>query len=427
VRLKLKGTDWQDEILREFMGNGARFLSVIAGRRAGKTYTCRACLISAAIQRANTQSWYIAPNYSQAKEQFEGIRDLEALAPFIKSSRQQPYPLIRFVTGSTIGFRSFERPKALRGSGLDNVWIDEVQDIDGDQFWPVVRPLVSDRRGKIVISGQHRGESSWYYESMFRPGMDGKRGYRSWQIPSWRGMVYQSEAGQDELRQAKTQVPRVVWEQEYECVPVANQNAVFRPQDVKAAVRENSVHSHLIEGHSYCMGIDIGRVVDRCGIVVYDLTDGEFCYSELRPKGEEHERTAKRVEDLWKDFGRCFSVIDATGGGTGGHKRIDEFTRYYTERIPELNEYIWNHSNKEQAVQATSLGFEQGRIKIAGGQDKLVKQLMAYEYMYKGGRFQYQGPSGHDDDLVAALCMLWHQIVKGRVRTGAYQSLSSVI
>jgi len=314
----------------------------------------------------------------------------------------------------------------LRGSGLDAVWVDEVQDIQGDQFWPVVRPLVSDRRGKIVISGQHRGKTSWYYESLFERGMNGTPGYRSWQIPSWRGMVYLSEAGRQELIEAKAQIPRVVWEQEYECLPTANQNSVFRPDDIDAAM----IGRHQIRNessHDYCLAVDIGRVVDRCGIVVIDCTDGCVCFEELRPKGETHERTADRCAEIWQAFGRCYAVVDRTGGGTGGHRAYDEFTRHYVERIEGMQEYVWNSANKEQAVNAMSLAFEQKRLKIAPELEQLKRQLLAYEYIYKGGRFQYQGPNGHDDDLVAALAMGYHQYAQGRVRGAGYGSLAGVI
>ena len=59
-------------------------------------------------------------------------------------------------------------------------------------------------------------------------------------------------------------------------------------------------------------------------------------------------------------------------------------------------------------VQDLSLAIEQGHISIPNSCEYLLDQLYSYEYMYDSwGGYRYQGPDGHDDDLVIALILAW--------------------
>lgn len=315
MKIKLVGTDWQKEVIEAFLGKDIRFLSVMAGRRAGKTFACRSSLTTACLINANYKCWYIAPNYSQAKEQYEGIASLPALQPYIANIRQQPYPVITFRNGSIIGFRSFERPKTLRGSGLDACWIDEIQDINGDEFWPVVRPLISDRRGKLVISGQHRGTESWYYKELYLPGTSGTDFYKSWQIPSSRGLVFQSDEGKEELRLVQEQMPRVKFEQEYLCLPMANQAAVFDSLDLQKSKRGTVIPAD--QCGPVVFGLDLGRVVDPSAQVGIDSTTNTVQFAAKRPLKEKHAVGAVVARDISRKYNDAPIVVDTTGGATG--------------------------------------------------------------------------------------------------------------
>jgi len=52
----------------EIFLSSARFKSVVAGRRFGKTYLSTIELIKAATTGKNKNCWYIAPTYGAAKE-----------------------------------------------------------------------------------------------------------------------------------------------------------------------------------------------------------------------------------------------------------------------------------------------------------------------------------------------------------------------
>jgi hypothetical protein len=413
LKIKLIGTDWQKEVIEHYLDKETRFLSVMAGRRAGKTFVCRSCLTTESLQKHGNRAWYIAPTYSQAKEQYEGIASLPVLQPFIAHIRQQPYPVITFRNNSFIGFRSFERPKTLRGSGLDSVWIDEIQDINGDEFWPVVRPLISDRRGKLAISGQHRGTESWYYKELFLPGMSGSKGYKSWQIPSSRGLVYQTPEGQAELELVKEQVPKMVFEQEYMCLPLANQASVFDYQDL------STIKRGTVKQPSQCgaviFGLDLGRVVDPSAQVGIEASTKTVVFAEKRPLKEKHELGAVKARDIANRYGGGTIVVDTTGGATGGKTgNNDAYVQYYRKECPSMRAFTISRENKSRIIGNLSLAIEQEKLSIPAEFEDLHKELAMYEYnVSSNGIITYQGPQGHNDDMVIALALAWEGVLRG--------------
>lgn len=422
MRVKFKGTDWQQEVSDAINTSEDRFFSLIAGRRCGKTFVFSSACTTFCLQNPDVVVWYIAPTYSQAKEQYERIGSHPTLSLFISKIKQYPYPTITFTNGSKMAFRSFDNHKALRGSGIDIVWADEIQDINGKYFWPVIRPLISDKRGKLVISGQHRGQHSWYYKELFVYGFDGpgttkKPLYKSWQIPSSRGMVFQGDAGKEELMIVKQQMPAAVYDQEYEALASANIASVYRSEDIKKIV--TGYYSDMaVPGRKYLIGLDLGRVVDPSACVVID-DRGHVCYSELRPLGERHEVGAMMASAKVQRFGGCPIIIDTTGGAGGarvGAERNDEYVKYYKTQCPTMTSFFLSAESKKSIIENLAICIEQSKITIAPQCEELLVQLEKFEYKVRNsGLIEYSGPGGHDDDLVIALAMAVNSWRRGRL------------
>lgn len=384
----------------------ARFIGLFAGRRWGKTFTSRARIL-AKTSNPGTHYWYIAPSYSQVIQEFDALVAQRELSVIITRHKTQPYPSIDLANGSCIGFRTFDRPNNLRGASLDEVWFDEIQGVTEDDFWPVIRPLISDRRGSLIVSGQFRGHD-WVYDQFYVKGQEGGHpAYKSFRFPSSTGLVFASEEGKAELALARSTLPRAVYDQEYECIPTANQASVFRPQDLEDAKRGSYTKSGM-DGRTYCVAVDIGRVADPCALVVLDVDSDTVCYSEVLPLGQKHELSARRVAEIAQRFGNATVIADTTGGATGGHAKPDEHVKFYRDAVPGMKSFYWSQANKAEAVSALSLAVEQGKIMIPAENADLHKQLSLYEYKVRSnGSVEYSGARGAHDDLVAALYLAW--------------------
>lgn len=421
MKIKLIATPQQIEVIR----NPARFISVFAGRRWGKSVgLSRNRALTQCLENPGFHYWYIAPTYAQAIEEFKSIAFHPALRPLIKNALQQPYPEVTFINGSRLAYRTFERPNNLRGAKLNELWVDEVQNIKEGDFWPVLRPLISDTQGNLCVSGQFRG-NNWYYEQLFLRGQRYKLAedtyeptkelnpaydpaYASYRFPSETGLMFQSLAGREELEIAKSQLPRVVFEQEYDCLPVANQAAVFDAKDIKTITR-GEPKTHATPGNTYILGVDLGRTQDYTAIVVLEIQTNTVVHAEKLPLKMKHEDQSQLVFKIASKYGHgdrpALVVIDSTGGATGGKDKIDAYIQFYAKVIRNLKPFHWGASNKQRIIQHLALEIEQKRLSIPAKFAELRQELLMYEYEYRNGWYEYHAPQGKHDDYVSAIAM----------------------
>ena len=389
---------------REIVTARERFLCLIAGRRWGKTATVRSRIIQRCSEEAGFRYIYICPFYAQSVEEYDKFIEHRAVRKLISHQRRQPFPQLRLINGAKVQFRSFEKPKSIRSGGFKEVWIDEIQDINEKQFWPIIRPLISDLRGTLGLSGQFRGHN-WFYKQFYLNGIDPKKTmYKAWRKPSNTGLMYQSVAGREEIELARTQMPRVVYDQEYDCIPSANQNAVFDPNDVTKIVQKFPSYGKPIPGIDYILALDIGRVVDPCVFIIGEAKSGRIIYAhefELRTK---HEIMARQVAKVAKRFSAAV-IADTTGGATGGHADHDKYLKFYRKEMPRMHSFMFNQRTKEGLITELSLAIQNGTISISNELYQVETQLREYEYHYRGGHYQYNAPDGKHDDFVAATGM----------------------
>jgi hypothetical protein len=394
-----------------------------AGRRYGKSITADNRVIDKAISNPGWRCMYLTPTYAQLIERFASLAENEVFARQIAYTKLQPFPQIVLKNGSKIYYRTFERPKNIRGSFFNEVIVDESQDIKEDQFWPVIRPLVADLNGNIILLGQFRGYD-WRYEKFFLPGQpdwvppanwDGRKSdYKSFVFPSHEGIRFLSEKGKRELADMEAQMPRRQFDQECRCIPVANQAAVFDPSDLEAmkiwptGLPVEAVPEYQ-QGQSNILGLDLGRIVDPSAIVVLNSANLQVIHAEKLPLGMKHEVQAGQVKKIANRY-RARVVFDCTGGATGGNEKTDAYLQFYRNAIPDIKSFYWQQQNKERIIQHLELKAQLKQVKIPARFSDLYKELTAYEFEYNAnnGTYKYHAPLGQTlihDDYVAALAM----------------------
>jgi hypothetical protein len=334
-----------------------------------------------------------------------------------------------WLNGSESHFRSLDRPDNLRGGGqgeYDEIAIDEIQNVDEDVYELILRPMVASRFGTLISFGQFRGHN-WFHERIYVPGQDESNDdVMSWRFPTSSGVIFQSERGKRELERLRANTPRMVWEQEYECMPNASSSGVFRAEDIEASL-VSGVYSETCT-NACVIGLDLGMYEDPAAISVFDCDNNTFIYSKMFPVGQQHEITARDVSVIASRFGNPTVVMDSTGGATGGRHKPDEFTRHYEKMVPNIRPYYWNQTNKNKMVNNFSLGLEKHEIKIDEKNEDLVRQLKLYEYKRtSSGDYQFQGPKGKQDDLVASALMAYEGNNRGWTGKGSRSGLGSII
>jgi hypothetical protein len=138
-----------------------RFVVLIAGRRWGKTVLALWCLIVNAFAKNERICYYISPTCRQSKRIAWGV--LKRLVPpeARRRTREQDL-LMELPNDSIIQLHGADRPDSLRGVGLDCVVLDEYADMSPETWPAVIRPALSDRRGRALFIGTPKGHNHLY-------------------------------------------------------------------------------------------------------------------------------------------------------------------------------------------------------------------------------------------------------------------------
>ena len=188
----------------------ARFRTIIAGRRWGKTYLSIRELARAA-RIPDRRCWYIAPSYRMAKQIVWDPLKYRLMDLNWVSKVNESDLTIELVNGSKISLRGADNRDSLRGVGLDFIVLDEFAWMDERTWTEVLRPTLSDRQGKAMFISTPVGKGNWAYDMFQMPKQD-PNNWASWQFTSLSG----GRISPEEIEQARRDLDERTFRQEYE-------------------------------------------------------------------------------------------------------------------------------------------------------------------------------------------------------------------
>lgn len=212
-----------------------RWACLVAHRRAGKTVSCVADLIDAALrcQNPDPRFAYVAPFYVQAKDVAWGYLK-RFTAPIDGVKFNEAELRVDLPNGARIRLYGADNYDRMRGVYLDGVVLDEYADMPPAAWTEVIRPALADREGWAVFIGTPKGRNEFF---------------RIWELaqddPSWFAMMLKaSESGlvkQTELDDAAKDMTPEQYAQEFECSFDAAILGAYYGSDIARAEREGRV------------------------------------------------------------------------------------------------------------------------------------------------------------------------------------------
>lgn len=202
---------------------------VVAHRRAGKTVAALNGLMRTALTcpLPDPRCAYVAPYLKQAK----------AVAWVYLKFYAAPIPGVRFneaelradfPNGGQVRIYGADNADALRGLYLDDVDCDEFGDWDPTAWTEVIRPALSDRRGKATFTGTPRGKNTFY--DLYLRAKAREAGWMLWELKASRTGLLSAE----ELEDARATMEPAAYAREYECdFNAAIQGAYFAAEMTK--------------------------------------------------------------------------------------------------------------------------------------------------------------------------------------------------
>src|SRR5262245_36621260 len=206
-----------------------RWRVIVAHRRAGKTAATINQLILDALRcrLPEPRTAYLAPLYRQAKDvAWSYLKRFTAPIPGCTVNESDLY--IDLPNKGRVRLYGADNPDGLRGIYLDSCVLDEFADMRPSLLPEVIRPALSDRKGKLTVIGTPKGHNDFYH--LWQDAKDDEEWFSLLLKASETGIV-----DREELDSASKMMGEDRYAQEYECsFEAAIQGAYFGQEMQKA-------------------------------------------------------------------------------------------------------------------------------------------------------------------------------------------------
>jgi len=392
----------------------ARFRSVIAGRRSGKTFEECVELNTHAMSAPDQLCWYVAPTYRQAKTiAWSMLKGITPRANLAKSPNETELSQ-EYKNGSKVQLRGADNPDSLRGPGLNFLVMDEYAFIDPRAWGEVLRPALSDTMGRALFTSTPAG-FNWAYDLFMR----GKS-----EDPSWSSHQYTTAEGGivplSEVEEARQVMDPRQFRQEYEASFEVLAGRVYDMFDRDLNVTDvEDLGGDLLVGMDFNINpmscVFASRAVDECHV-----------WGELEVMTSNTEELAAEIRHRYPD--RSVVVCpDASGGSRRTSAPVGQTDYTILERrgfqihAPAANPPVKDRINNMQAMLLN--GGDKRRLLVHPSCTKLIRALDGMTY--KEGTSQPDKTLGldHITDALGYLCWSEFNVVEDRtigVRTFRY-------
>lgn len=367
-------------------------------------------IIKRATAKPDQMCWWTAPTYRVVKRGYNKILDQLPRELLTHDPSQDTAfdagraVILKFKNGSRIELYSAERPGGMLGEGVDFALLDEAATMPANTWEQVIRPTLSDKKGGALLISTPRARN-WFYKR-WQYGQDPQEPeWSSWTFPS----ITNPYLEDSEIAAAKKELPRLIFEQEYEAKFIAAGSSVFLisdPSIQKHPVRDDGlVQGVLPKGH-VVLGIDLAKTQDFTVIYGARASDRKNVYFERLNSvtwGEQKRRIARAVSTLRNAGASAVTlVMDSTGVGDPIVEDMDEKG---FDVVP-----INFTTHKANMVKLLAKDLEDGRAYVLeeGELDEFHNYAMN---VTPGGKFTFSAPEGEHDDAVSAKMLQHHGLV----------------
>jgi len=372
-----------------------RYTIIAAGRRFGKSNLC-GYLALRELLTSNKKIWVVAPNYELTKKTFNYIVGWITRYFPDKSFKvtQSPMPKIECFTGSILEGKSTENLLSLMGEELDLCIVDEASAMSPLVWEMYLYPTLMNRQGKALFISTPKGRN-WFYK-LYNKGNKDDAEYSRFQYTSKDNPTIPNLEKQWE--EAKSSLPKAVFDQEYRAWFLSNAASVFRNVELVAT-------SKLMEpegGHNYVMGVDLGKYHDFTVITVIDRMNHHVVHWD-RFQAIGWPLQIRRIIDTSKKYNDALVNVDATAVG-------DPIAEELMNAGLSVNEFKYSNTMKNKLILKLSSFIEHQRIRYPDN-EILIDELNSFGYnISKEGNTKYSAPEGAHDDCVNSLALAVYEL-----------------
>ena len=375
----------QRRFIESYADSEHLFGVLVSPRGAGKTLLAINLTLYWALKRSNSKIGYITPIYSLGKEVFDIIQS--KTTELIESSNKADLT-IKFINGSTIKFLSADRADSVRGFRFHYLIMDEVAYLNKQDIESSIIPTLNPNGIKCLMISTPRGKNH-FYEYYLR-GQQGDKDYFSFRIPLSECPFVKQEL----IDEARTSLPREVFNAEYNAEFTDSTNDVFTNIESNAIISEWTQPNR---GDKYYGGIDTALSSDFSVLTIINES-GRVCFID-RVNNDTLEAISNRFIATLKRYNVVGCLVESNSIGQGMFELIKK-------QISNTKPFYTSQDSKMTAIRTLMADMDSGVIEIPTKDffPHLYNELSAYTYKYSAnGKISFSHPKGLNDDTIDSL------------------------
>jgi hypothetical protein len=378
----------QRECINRIEETDCKYIVIDCGRQFGKSLLATNLLLKWVLENPNSVGFWVSPIYSQAKKVFDEM--VKALKPtgLIKSFNRTEVRII-FNNGSTLHFKSAEKPDNLRGYTLDYLVMDEAAFMR-DAIWNEILRAATLVKGKRILFISTPKGKNYFYTLYNRGVSDDYPEYLSLKYTSYDTPFITTE----EIDEAKQTLPDDIFKQELMAEFIDDGGEVFRGYSVSQMIHR---WTEPVETERYWAGIDLGRQNDFTVLtIVNNFNQVVFVYRERRTNWA--TITDNIVSILQKYNAKAIVEVNSIG---------DVIYEQIYRKYRKVEPFHTTNSNKDEIINNLIVAINDHTLILPTKElfEPLDTELrvFTFEYSTKSRKIRYFAPAGHHDDCVMSL------------------------
>ena len=380
----------QKEIISSIIDSDVMFHSVVVGRQFGKTIMAINSLMFYAINNPKAKILWVSPVYSQAMKVFQQIFNALEPAGIIKSANKADF-VMTLINGSTIWFKSSERPETIRGLSINYCYIDEAQDVKDMAWKQSILPTLTAAGKKCIITGTPK-RKNWFYDVFMMGKSENHSNYLSYHGSS----LESPYVSQDFIDEQERTLPPKIFRQEFLAEWQEEEGSVFSNI---GAVCINENWPQRDRNLRVYGGLDIGTkgdysvltIIDELGRVLFIWRDNKIEYSQIVDK----------VVEVCRHYNVNDLLVETNGPGD---PLFEQIKRGYSRTSPLFQ----TNQTKENIIRRLMGDIQDAALELPSYNlfSYLAEELEMFEYeVLPSGKIRYGHPQGFHDDCVLSLAM----------------------
>lgn len=397
----------QREIADFILKSEAKYHIINASRQSGKSTLLQQYSLFHNLNKKNSQTLYICPTYSLAKNSFNNIL-INLIDSGVIKNNSITEMYIEFINNSKISFKSSESDASIRGLTCDLLIVDEAAFINGETFNAVMRPTTSAKKdAKVLLASTPKGKN-WFY-NLALEGMSDQNTNYTYNYSNYKDNKYFDLL---EVDDARKMLPEQIFKQEYLAEFIEDSGSVFTNLN-KAATIDKFLDGPVAGDKYYC-GIDLARIKDFT-VAIFLNQKREVVYI-YRDQLKDWSIIITNIINLLKKFNaqvyiECNSIGDPI---------IEQIKKQY--KSGSVHPFLTTNKSKQEIIDKLVYIFNTEGIKIPSPTlfEPLYNELGAFSFTYnkKTRNISYGAPSYAHDDCCISLALAV-ECLKA-VKTGQY-------